>query len=73
MRYDSAPGTSLQRADLLPAGLLLSPVTGMMCDGCVAGVTAALKAVPKVVRVTSVDLASGVATCEVKAETMVRV
>jgi copper chaperone CopZ len=45
----------------------------MMCDGCVAGVTAALKAVPKVVRVTSVDLASGVATCEVKAETMVRV
>ena len=48
-------------------------VTGMKCEGCVDGVTAALKAAPAVVRVIGVDLASGIATCEVKAETMVRV
>lgn len=47
-------------------------VTGMKCEGCVESVTNALKAAPKVLRVTSVDLASGVASCEVKADTMVR-
>ena len=45
-------------------------ITGMKCEGCVESVTSALKAAPKVLRVTSVDLATGLASCEVQAETM---
>jgi|APGre2960657444_1045066.scaffolds.fasta_scaffold05563_5 copper chaperone CopZ len=46
-------------------------VVGMRCEGCVENVTKALKATANVKQV-SVDLATGVATCEVTAETMVR-
>ena len=46
-------------------------VVGMRCEGCVENVTKALQATANVKQV-SVDLATGVATCEVTAETMVR-
>ena len=47
-------------------------VKGMVCEGCVANVEAALKQSKGVVRVVSVDLASGIATVEVQAATAVR-
>ena len=47
-------------------------VTGMVCEGCVSNVEAALSKSKGVVRVVSVDLASGIATVEVQAATAVR-
>ena len=47
-------------------------VTGMVCDGCASNVKNALAAAQGVVNVVAVDLASGVATVEVKAATAVR-
>ena len=47
-------------------------VSGMVCEGCVSNVEAALAKSKGVVRVVAVDLASGIATVEVQAATAVR-